>query len=182
MWESGEADERFRALLDLIDALAVEDRPATESLLEALRRTPDSRLLPAARPGGDREMLPVPDPAEGMPGNRSRLVMARVRAVTSDVLVPPDELDLAFLPEGLLSEDDIARARPLGVRPFTVDNVLDRLNGISDSSVNESAILAFVWQLLSRERVSAFGTRRCAERAAHVRSERVVLVCARTSS
>ncbi len=165
MWESDEADGRFCALLDLTDALAVEDRPATESLLEALRRTPDSKLLPAARPGGDREMLPVPDPAEGMPGNRSRLVMARVRAATSEVLVPPDELDLAFLPEGLLSDDDIARARPLGVRPFTVDNVLDRLNGISDSSVNESTILAFVWQLLRRERVSAFGTRRCAERA-----------------
>lgn len=165
MWQTDEADHRFRALLDLSEALAVEDRSETDALFEALRRTQHSRLLPAARFGGEREMLPVPDPAQGTPGNRSRLVMARVRAATADVLVPPEELDLDFIPEGLLSDEDIARARPLGVRPFTVDNVLDRLNGIGDASVDERSLLGFVWQLLSRERVSAFGTRRCAERA-----------------
>ncbi len=70
-------------------------------------------------------------------------------------------------PEGLLAnEADIDRAKPLGVRPFTVDNVLDRLNGIGESNVDAEALLRFLWRLLTRERASGFGTKRAAERAA----------------
>ena len=41
-------------------------------------------------------------------------------------------MDVAFLPAGLLeSEGQVDRAKPLGVRDFTVDNVLDRMRGAS---------------------------------------------------
>lgn len=166
VWSDGTADRGFRALLNLIDALGVEDRAATTVLIEGLRGDPASRLLPTAGPAGERQLLPIPDPAEGVAGRRSPLVMARARVTTGDALVPPAQLDLAFLPEGLLSsEADIDRAKPLGVRPFTVDNVLDRLNGIGDSAVDPEELLRFLWRLLTRERASGFGTRRSAERA-----------------
>lgn len=165
LWDGDAADLGFRSLLDLLDALAVEDRTATTSLIEGLRGDPDSRLLPTSGVSDGRRMLPVPDPSEGVAGRRSRLVMARATA-KGEALIPPEELDLAFLPEGLLaSEADVDRAKPLGVRPFTVDNVLDRLNGIGDSGVDEEGLLRFLWRLLTRERASGFGTKRGAERA-----------------
>jgi hypothetical protein len=167
IWEEHAADQGFRALLDLLDALGVEDRAMTSALIEGLRGDPDSRLLPTVSQADGRLLLPVPDPREGVPGRRSQLVMARARITSGEALVPPDELDLAFLPAGLLAnEADIDRAKPLGVRPFTVDNVLDRLNGIGPSTVDRTALLLFLWRLLARERVSGFGTRRSAERAA----------------
>src|SRR5690606_21627039 len=84
----------------------------------------------------------------------------------ADPLVPPDPLDVDFLPDGLLaSEQDIDRAKALGVRPFTVDNVLDRLNGIDATSVDGPALLGFLRRLLVREGLSAFGPHRCADRA-----------------
>lgn len=167
LWDEDEADQGFRSLLDLLEALTVESRSAATTLIDGLRGDPDSRLLPASGPSGTRVLLPVPDPTEGVPGRRSQLVMARARITSGDTLVPPPELDLAFLPEGLLgSEAEIDRAKPLGVRPFTVDNVLDRLNGIGQSDADPEALLSFLWQLLGRERVSGFGTKRSAERAA----------------
>lgn len=168
VWPESEADRGFLALLDLLDALEVEDRRRTHELLRSLRGDPAARLLPVVAPGGGRALLPVPDPGEGQAGNRSRLVMARVRGTGGDAdpLVPPDPLDVDFLPDGLLaSEQDIDRAKALGVRPFTVDNVLDRLNGIDATSVDGPALLGFLWRLLVRERLSAFGTHRCADRA-----------------
>ncbi len=166
LWDEDEADQGFRSLLDLLEALTVESRSAAAALVDGLRGDPESRLLPASGPLGGRVLLPVPDPTEGVPGRRSQLVMARARTTSGDTLVPPSELDLAFLPEGLLaSEADIDRAKPLGVRPFTVDNVLDRLNGIGQSDADPEALLSFLWQLLARERVSGFGTKRSAERA-----------------
>ena len=111
IWQGDDADRGFRALLDLLDALEVEDRAEAKSLIEGLRGDPDSCLLPASETSGGRQLLPVPDPSEGVAGRRSRLVMARARATKGEALVPPDELDLAFLPEGLLaSEADIDRA------------------------------------------------------------------------
>lgn len=167
LWSSDVADRRFLGLLDLYDVLEVEDRERAHDLLRGLRGDPDSRLLPVVSPSG-RELLPIPDPSEGQAGNRSRLVMARVRAAGGgDPLVPPSVLDVAFLPDGLLaSEQDIDRAKVLGVRPFTVDNVLDRLNGLRQAEFDGPALLSFLWRLLVRERLSAFGTHRGADRAA----------------
>ncbi len=59
--------------------------------------------------------------------------MARAREAGGPELVPPSFMDVAFLPAGLLeSEGQIDRAKPLGVRDFTVDNVLDRMRGGPD--------------------------------------------------
>lgn len=98
--------------------------------------------------------------------------MARVQTMAGEMLVPPDELDLSFLPDGLLeSETDIDRAKPLGVRPFTVDNVLDRLNGIDDMNGiddthdDRALLFRFLWGLLHRARESGFGTQHSSERA-----------------
>jgi hypothetical protein len=167
IWQGVEADRGFVNLLDLFAALGVEDRTATRALVDGLRGDADSRLLPTVGTDGRRVLLPVPDPGEGVPGRRSRLLMARARTAVGDALVPPDELDLAFLPEGLLaSEADVDRAKPFGIRPFTVDNILDRLNGIEKANFDPEELFSFLWRLLHRERVSGFGTRRSAERAA----------------
>ena len=93
--------------------------------------------------------------------------MARARSMNGAALVPPDELDLAFLPDGLLaSEAEVDRAKPFGVRPFTVDNILDRLNGLEDAQFDPEVMFSFLWRLLHRERLSGFGTKKAAERAA----------------
>src|SRR5262249_19909947 len=126
-WEPGVQDAGFRALLDLVAALEVRDSVETDDLLDGLRGDSESWLLPVVAADGGRTLLPVPNVAEGIAGRRSRLVMARTREVSGAVLVPPDAMDVAFLRDGLLdSEAQVDRAKPLGVRDFTVDNVLDR--------------------------------------------------------
>lgn len=165
-WDVGSADDGFRSLHDLLTALQGEDRRAADRLVDSFRGDPASRVLPTVGPDGSRVLLPVPDPSEGVAGRRTQLVLARARTGYGSALPPPHELDLAFLPPGLLeNEADIDRAKPLGVRPFTVDNVIDRLNGIEATSVDPETLLRFVWHLLVNERLSSFGTRRSRERA-----------------
>lgn len=92
--------------------------------------------------------------------------MARAGSSSNAPLVPPDELDVAFLADGLLeNETQVDRAKPFGVRPFTVDNVLDRLIGVSDSVEPPAHLVRFLWALLVRARESQFGTAHCAQRA-----------------
>jgi hypothetical protein len=165
LWDGQEADHRFLSLLDLLARLYAEDRHATQELLASLGGDPESRLIPALGAESSREMLPVPNSSEATPGQRSRLVMARVRSSAGQNLVPPAELDVAFLPDGLLSsEAELDRAKPLGVRPFTVDSILDRLNGIEKADVSGEALVRFLWRLLTRDRISAFSTKEIAGR------------------
>ena len=165
-WASGDEDSGFRALLDLVAALDLHDREKTDALLEGVRGDPESCLLPVVAADGGRTLLPVPDVGEGAPGRRSRLVMARARDVEGVVLVPPAPMDVAFLPDGLLaSEAEVDRAKPLGVRDFTVDNVIDRLRGVASSDAEPDAVLGFLWALLARETRSDFSTRTAAARA-----------------
>ncbi len=165
-WDGSSADRGFRSLIDLLEALEVENREATLELLDTLRKDPRSRLIPTVGAESSRVLLRIPDPSERVPGQRSQLVMARVRSSDGGPLMPPADLDVAFLPDGLLSsEAELDRAKPLGVRPFTVDNVLDRLSGIDDAQVDGEALVRFLWQLLAREGVSGFSMRRSVERA-----------------
>lgn len=166
LWDAHQADAGFLALLDLLDVLRAVDVHRTETLVTALPGDPDTRLLPVAVGSSDRELSAVPDPSSGVVGRRSQLVMARVRLSDSELPAPPPELGVSFLADGLLdSETQIDRAKRLGVRPFTVDNVLDRLNGLAWTAVDPATVVNFLWTLLSRERVSSFSTQRCAERA-----------------
>ena len=165
-WPKGEEDSRFRVLIDVVAALDLHDEEKTEELLAGLRGDPESCLLPAVAVDGARTLLPVPDASEGVAGSRSRLVMARTRDAGGTALIPPEAMDVAFLPDGLLtSEAEADRAKPLGVRAFTVDNVLDRLRGVAGSATNPEAVLEFLWALLARENRSEFRTLRAAERA-----------------
>jgi hypothetical protein len=165
-WASGEEDSGFRALLDLVAALDLHEREKADGLLEGLRGDPESCLLPVLAADGGRTLLPVSDVGEGVAGRRSLLVMARAREVGGMALVPPEALDVAFLPDGLLaSEAEIDRAKPLGVRNFTVDNILDRLRGIDSADGNSDGVLRFLWALLVRETRSDFSTSTAAERA-----------------
>lgn len=165
-WETGEEDSGFGALLELVAALQVSDQTATSDLLAGLRGDPNSCLLPVVSADGGRALLPVPDAGEGVVGRRSRLVMARTRDVGGVVLIPPQAMDVAFLPDGLLSsEAQVDRAKPLGVRDFTVDNVLDRLRGVESSDAEPDALLTFLWALLARETRSEFSTLTAADRA-----------------
>jgi hypothetical protein len=158
-WPEGQEDDGFRALMDLVAALDATDRGRTTKLLDELRGDARSTLLPAVAARGGRTLLPLPEPSEGVAGRRSTLVMARVRSVGGASLHPPAFLDVAFLPDSLLdSEAQLDRARPLGVRPFTVDNVLDRVGG-TDSPAEADELVRFLWSLLAREGKSEFGTR-----------------------
>ena len=156
----------FLALLDLLPALETEDRTKATAWMNALEGDDDARLLPTVGECGALAFLPIPAPGDGAPGRRSRLVMARIRETAGEPLVPPAVLDVAFLPDRLLSDEgSVERAKPLGVRPFTVDNVLDRFNGALGAVDGHHSLLRFTWQFLHREQSSPFGTKRCAERA-----------------
>lgn len=165
-WPEDEADNGFRSLLDLVAAMQLNDAHRAGQLLAGLRGDHEACLLPVVAEGDRRVLLPVPDPAEGVAGRRSQLVMARTREVGSVELVPPAFMDVAFLPAGLLeSEGEVDRAKPLGVRDFTVDNVLDRLRGAERPETDGGGVLAFLWSLLARERRSDFSARAAADRA-----------------
>src|SRR5439155_16628613 len=117
----------------------------TNDLLDGLRGDPESCLLPVVAADERRALLPVPNVAEGIPGHRSRLVMARTRQAGGAVPIPPDAMDVAFLPDGLQdSEAQVDRAKPLGVRDFTVDNILDRLRGLEASEVDPEPVFRFL--------------------------------------
>ncbi len=177
-WQGSSADSGFRSLVDLFAAIDVENHRATQSLLGKLREKPESRIIPTVGPEDSRILLRVPDPDGSARGRRGRLVMARVGSSGGPPLVPPEHLDVAFLPDGLLSSDGevdrssveaIDRARPLGVRPFTVDDVLDRLNLVEATNLDEGQmkqLVDFLWRLLVRARGSALGTKDSAEQAA----------------
>lgn len=163
-WDDDSADEKFLRLIELFKTLEGASSPETKKLLDGLRGDSESRLIPTAGEGGSRKFFPVSDPT---PGKRGRLVMARVRSSSGRDLVPPHDLGVAFLHDGLLSsEAEVDSAKPLGVRPFTVDIVLDRLGGIEIPQGNEAALVRFLWQFLARERRSGFGTKQSAEQAA----------------
>src|SRR5690606_16915593 len=79
IWRDGTEDEGFRALLEFVVALDANDAGATRDLLDGLRGDPRTRILPVTAPGGGRALVALPDPAMGAAGQRSHLVMARVR-------------------------------------------------------------------------------------------------------
>jgi hypothetical protein len=153
VWAPGDATEGFVRLLGLLEVMRAAERERTDDLLGRLRGDSDARLIPAVH-GGATDLRPVADPGSGRAGERSRVVMGRVRA-TDHPLTPPAALDVDFLPDGAFSEADIARAQPLGVRPFTVDSVLDRLGDLRADEASAD-VLRFVWRLLSREGQSSF--------------------------
>lgn len=167
VWSPSDADAKFRKLIALVSWLIAEFPNEAEVFLTTVQGDGTSRLLPVVSDSGGRNLLPLPDPAGGSAGKRSQLVMARVRASAGGDLVPPPELEVSFLPEGLLeNEQELGQARPLGIRPYTVDNVLDRLNGIGEAPEHAADVLSFMWKLLARERRNQYGTKKVAERSA----------------
>lgn len=166
-WLEGHEDDGFRSLVELVTALHVTDPARADKLLRELGGDPDACLLPVVAEDGRRRLAPVPNVEDAAAGRRSRGVMARIRRTGDNELVPPSALDVAFLPAGLLrAEEEVDRAKPLGVREFTVDNLLDRLAGTDDVGVAPEPILAFLWSLLARERTGQFSTRSAATRSA----------------
>jgi len=164
-WLAGEEDECFGKLLRLVAALDVENHAMTASLLDALRADDRSRVLPVVTADGGRQLLPVVDPQKI--AGRAHRVMVRRGVVGGAPLVPPAELGIAFLPDGLYTEEQVNDARPLGVREFSVNNVLDRLRGSVGDVQDPDKLVRFLWSLLSRERLSEFGTRDAAQSARH---------------
>ncbi len=165
-WAAGEEEIGFLALIELFAVLAVNDRSRAEALLEGLRGDESSVLVPVSAGDGRVNMLPLPDPSEGVAGRRSRGIMARTGGRGSAPLVPPASLDLAFVPEGLLSsEREVDQAKPLGIRQFTVANVLDRLVGATDAEDEPGELASFLWRLLVRDSVSEFSVQNAWERA-----------------
>ena len=117
--------------------------------------------MPVTRPVGRREFVPVPNPEGSAAGKRGVSVMARLGAGSDTPLDPPEVLDVEFLAEGLLTDQTRPRAEAVGIRPFTVDAVLDRLNIPDDALTTDhdrERLVRFLWDLLARERRSDFST------------------------
>jgi hypothetical protein len=168
IWPPTEAVDGLVSVLDLLHAMRAADRNGTEALLSELRTDTRSRLVPTV--ADDRiELRPCAEPSIGRAGERSRVLMARVQTIGADgsvPLAPPPALNVEFLPDGALTTDDIARAAPLGVRPFTVDNLLDRLSNLEVADDDAAAVLRFAWRLLSREARSGFSIAAAVHKAA----------------
>lgn len=159
-WPPGDEEIGFLALLELFAALRVKSRDEAETLFAELRASDESVLVPVTAKGGGVRMVSMPDPAEGVAGQRSRGVMARTQKRTPaerDSLVPPASLDLDFVPDGLLeTEREIDDAKAFGIRQFTVANIVDRLVGDTEQEHERGETARFLWRLLSRERASEF--------------------------
>ena len=156
-----QADQHFLALLDLADALRRFDPKPADELLSGLLGDEEARLVPVTRPDGRREFVPVPNPEGSAAGKRGVSVMARLGAGSDTPLDPPEVLDVEFLADGLLTDQTRPRAEALGIRPFTVDAVLDRLNIPDDALTTDhdrERLVRFLWDLLTRERRSDFST------------------------
>lgn len=156
-----QADQRFLALLDLADALRRFNPKQAAELLRGLLGDEEARLVPVTRPDGQREFVPVPNPESSAAGKRGVSVMARLGAGSDTPLDPPEVLDVEFLADGLLTDQTRPRAEALGIRPFTVDAVLDRLNIPADALTTDhdrERLVRFLWDLLTRERRSDFST------------------------
>jgi hypothetical protein len=164
-WSQGDEGPRFRALLEMLAALEMHDPAGTTALIEELRGDPDTRLIPIPQDDGGCRLAAVPPHTEAGQRQSGQMIMARRRDVGAALREPPAQMRIAFLEDGLLDERGLDRARPLGVRSFTVDNVLERLTGEVSSADEARETILFLWSLLSRERRSEFGTFNCAARA-----------------
>ncbi len=161
------ADAHLLSLLDLIDALKRRVPSRDNNLIVNLIGDDEARLIPVTRPDGQRSLVAVPDPDSSKPGARRVAVMARLGDTNIRPLDPPQMLDVEFVADGLLTEQARARAEVLGIRPFTVDAVLDRLTpSVSRRDDQDRAhMFQFLWDLLTRERRSDFSTLASSERA-----------------
>lgn len=161
------ADGHFLSLLDLLDAVKRMDPLRGGQLIGNLTGDDGACLIPVTRPDGHRALVPVPDPDGSKPGARGIAVMARLGEASRRPLTPPRSLDVEFVADGLLDEQTRARSEILGVRPFTVDAVLDRLTtaGGRLDERDRTELLRFLWDLLVRERRSDFSTLGSSERA-----------------
>ena len=125
-------------------------------LLDGLRGDPESRLLPvvaadewphaaAGSERGGRRGRAAESSGDGAypAGGTARCCSAGCdgRCVSADGLLD--------------SEAQVDRAKPLGVRDFTVDNVLDRLRGVDSSDVDPEPVLRFLWALLLGSRAAS---------------------------
>lgn len=150
-WPKGAELKGFRALLALTLSLQGKYGDEAEEVLASLRGDDDAVLVPVTTSADGVEMLPLPDPSEGVAGRASRGIMARTGAPGEPGLAPPASLGLAFLPDGLLaSEAEIANAMALGIRQFTVTNVLDRLGAAVGHEAEKGELARFLFRLLSR--------------------------------
>lgn len=165
-WPSGTENEKFGQLLQLARELVRLDRREWNTLVDELAGDTDSRLLPVMRRTGETELVSLPRYAPGAVDNAGVTVMARLSETGREPLEPPASLRVRFVADGLLNEEDMDIARQFGVRPFTVDSVLDRLGDLRPDRAPASKgeheepnqLVNFLWRLLSSERRSEYGT------------------------
>lgn len=165
-WDPGTENEGFGQLLQLARELMQLDRYRWNTLADALAGDADSRLLPVMRRTGETELVSLPRYSPGTADNTGVTVMARLSGARREPLEPPASLRVRFVADGLLNEEEMDVARQFGVRPFTVDSVLDRLGDLrrDGTPVSKGApeardqLVNFLWRLLSSERRSDYGT------------------------
>ncbi|MEJ7875896.1 MAG: hypothetical protein WKF62_04480, partial [Solirubrobacterales bacterium] len=157
-WPPGGEEDGFRALLDLVSALEGTDPSRADELFGALRGDDASVLVPVSASAGGVRMRPLPEPLSGASGaGHSRGIMARTGSRTAPPLVPPASFRLDFVPEGLLADEgEINRADLLGVRQFTVPNILLRLAAATLAEDEPGEVAVFLWRLLTRGSTSDF--------------------------
>lgn len=156
-WPPGSEEGGFQALLNLVSALEGTDADQADELFSTLRGDDASVLIPVSASDGIR-MRSLPEPSSGGSAEgHSRGIMARTGSRSAPPLVPPASFRLDFVPEGLLAdESEISRADPLGIRPFTVPNILLRLAAATSAEQEPGEVAQFLWRLLTRASTSDF--------------------------
>ena len=165
-WAPGTENDSFGQLLQLSRELTQLDRYRWNTLADSLAGDADSRLLPVMRRTGETELVSIPRYSPGTADNTGVTVMARLSEARREPMEPPASLRVRFVADGLLDEEDMDVARQFGVRPFTVDSVLDRLGDLRRDSAlaselpaaHRDQLVSFLWRLLSSERRSDYGT------------------------
>ena len=150
-------NEMFVKLLKLIPILYAQEQPGMSELIKTLRGSELSRFIPTPTNESGITFVPLPSESGRGKGKTDLAVFARLTQKSDITLEPPECLKIAFVQDGILSEDMLkGPGRLLGIREYTVMSILDRLN--TDSyPVDTKGVLNFVWQLLLKEDVGSYG-------------------------
>jgi len=173
LWPTGSVSQGFRALCQLLSFLLATDPEAAGEVVDATRGDSQAAFIPVVTSDGPHDRMispPLPrEPTSDGDQESSTGVFARVTQRKGGRLIPPDALNAAFVPDGVLDTQLLASVGArLGIREYTTNAVLDRLAAAPTDEVDEAAMLQFVWRLLLRERDSRYGVRQALYEAADV--------------
>jgi hypothetical protein len=165
LWEPGEEDAGFRALLEVMARLW--EKVPSEDWLALKERLSGALvpIVPVVAAGGGRRLV-APQPA-AIETEREAFFVRTGERGGEQIPVPP-VLRTAFLPDQLISADRIGHpiVQALGIRPYDTNTVLERLASALDSTGSDDwsdstwrEVLGFVAALLLSDPTTDYSLR-----------------------